>query len=98
MVLIYTKPNNSIKDRGAVDKSTVNKKGCRIIRSRKRGSRRRHQAKDVLGKGSNSSLTVAILRSAIIIVNAVFCTAQAVILHSMQNRVFVFVKHKLNCN
>ena len=27
MVIIYTKPNNSIKDRGAVDKSTVGIKG-----------------------------------------------------------------------
>ena len=72
MVIIYLKPNNSIKDRGAVDKSTVSIKGSRKTRSRKRGDRRRHQAKDVLGEGNNISSTVAILRSAIIIVNAVF--------------------------
>ena len=69
MVLEYVKPNNSIKDRGAVDKSTVEKNGfIAQILSRKRGNRRRHQAKDVLDEGNKISSTVAVLRSAIIIV------------------------------
>lgn len=42
--------------------------GSRKSRSRKRGDRRRHQAKDVLGEENKISSTVAILRSAIIIV------------------------------
>ncbi len=58
-MLQYSKPNNSIKDRGAVNISIGDREGSRKARLRERESRRRHQAKDVLGDGDNTPATVA---------------------------------------